>query len=225
MKTGGLTETTAALAKRSLAAALSGIVPALAAMTLAGCSSVTPGPEAQIRYYCPQGYDLWGDFLCHPRGYDVPPAQGAAGIAAPAPAPPAPSWSHDAAMAGAGAGAGVIGSTVARRMSGASAGAGAATAGAAVGEGETGGAIAGAGEGAVAGGAAAGTEGAGVALGAAEGGAVDAGVEVGLGELLGELGVIAVELAPFGISSEGTSTQPWRSLIRYPVYVPPEQKP
>lgn len=118
----------------------------------------------------------------------------------PSPNPSAPSWSHDAEVAGAGAGAGVLGS----RMSGASA---------AVGEGETAGAIAGA-EGV--GGAVAGTEGAGVALGTAEGEAAALGFE----DILIELGVVAVELAPLGISSESALPDPWRRMLHNPVFIP-----
>lgn len=175
------------------------------ALTLGGCSSLSSYPVAQV-LRCPAGYYLARDYMCHSRWVAPPPASYTADDPPPVPDPPAPSWLHDGAVFGAGAGAGVIGSTVAQRMSGA---------GAAVGDGEAGGAIAGAGEGAGAGGA---TEGATVG-GELLGGAEEV-QELGeLGVIIEELGGVAVELAPFGISSESTSREPWRNMIRYPVNI------
>ena len=139
------------------------------------------------------------------------PAGGPADDGPPEALPPAltpdpPSWSHDAAIAGAGAGAGIIGSTVARRMSGASAGDEAAPAGAAIGEGETTGAVAGAAEGATTGGAAA-------AVG--EGAEGDAAATV-----IERVFIWAVEHPwVFLETDESNAPDHWRVLVHNPVYV------
>jgi hypothetical protein len=82
----------------------------LFAVILGGCSSVTPWPVAQIRYYCPPEYGLGYDHLCWPRRV-MPPTNF---VAAPqqqqfhsaSASNDPPSWGGHAAAGGGSAGAG-----------------------------------------------------------------------------------------------------------------------
>jgi len=90
---------------------------AMLAVTVGGCSSVTPGPVAQV-LYCPSGYDLGYDYMCHRRSFAPPPAsyeQVATRQETTSQENGGRSWKRDLAAAGAGAALGVAGTELVKR--------------------------------------------------------------------------------------------------------------
>jgi hypothetical protein len=191
------------------------------ATTLSGCAMTSP-PVTQVRYICPPGYDLGSDYLCWPVA--PPPASYAAENDDPPP-PPEPHVStlgHDLATAGTGAAVGALaGNQLAKRSARAGAMAGETTgpeAGAAAGE-TAGGPEAGA----AAGGVEAGTAGGGTEAGALVAGSESAAEGDTFITIIEEGITWAIEHPWVLLESYKSKSpeQPWRALVRYPVYAMP----